>query len=352
MTKRTPLPRRLQRILQAIADRHIGAVEQAFLDSLDAAVGRVDTQRLLSALRSGDLTEAVEAIGVTNIETEMRRRVFAALHAASTEAARASAQGTGIGVDLRFDLVNREAVRWAKRRGAMLVREVTHSARNNIRGLVANGLRGVFTVRETAVAIRPLLQAAAKRTLGLTQKQYQWVENYRTELSGQMRATERVRAGEDITEVARELHKRPETVRKWIRQRLTPELVERRVEQYAARKLRERALTISRTETMDAQSAGQRIMWRAAESQGLMTFDIGVKQYYDTPAGRLIGPTAHPKCRCTEVVRRVGRFFRRFWVIAQDERTCKICRQIPKMNPLGVGLPDERMEAREQRLAA
>lgn len=78
-------------------------------------------------------------------------------------------------------------------------------------------------------------------------------------------------------------------------------LVARRIEQAK----RMRAENIARTETLDAANEGQQQLWKEAESQGIV-------------------PT----------------YARRFWIISPDERLCKICAPIPRLNQHGVGLSE------------
>jgi hypothetical protein len=92
-------------------------------------------------------------------------------------------------------------------------------------------------------------------------------------------------------------------------------------DRYAAKKLRERALTIARTETMEAINTGQRTEWRSAQRTGLlgpkaerewMTVDNacpiclpmdGVRVLLDGGSFPVPGPPAHQRCRCTEGIK-------------------------------------------------
>ncbi|HYU42113.1 MAG TPA: phage minor head protein [Vicinamibacteria bacterium] len=90
------------------------------------------------------------------------------------------------------------------------------------------------------------------------------------------------------------------------------------VDKYAARKIRERALVIARTEVMGALNAGQVAAWRDAQAKGLLSAGA-MKEWITTDDERLCsiceavdgetvaldepfsedGPPAHPSCRCT-----------------------------------------------------
>ena len=92
---------------------------------------------------------------------------------------------------------------------------------------------------------------------------------------------------------------------------------------YSKRALRERAETIARTETIRAQNAGQVDAWKAAINRGdlrgtatkmwIVTPDdrldkricrpmagvkVGIHEEFNTPAGAVEYPPAHPRCRC------------------------------------------------------
>ena len=96
-------------------------------------------------------------------------------------------------------------------------------------------------------------------------------------------------------------------------------VIERRIEFEASKKLRERALNIARTETMASSNAGQLGVWRQGRSEGLIAPEL-VKEWIVTPDDRLcelcealegeqrevdeafsfggMNPPLHPSCRC------------------------------------------------------
>src|SRR3990172_8929219 len=104
---------------------------------------------------------------------------------------------------------------------------------------------------------------------------------------------------------------------------LAPDKVDARVATYTAKKIRERALTIARTETMWALNEGARESWREAQDEGLLSRDavkewmtsggelvcpicapldgvqVKLGQNFDTAVGPLPGPPAHPNCVCS-----------------------------------------------------
>jgi hypothetical protein len=93
------------------------------------------------------------------------------------------------------------------------------------------------------------------------------------------------------------------------------------MDRYIKKKIRERAKTIARTETITALNRGQQESWKQAQKQGFVSKEaekewittpmdacpicddldgqtVPVKDTFDSLKGPLIGPTAHPSCRC------------------------------------------------------
>jgi len=86
---------------------------------------------------------------------------------------------------------------------------------------------------------------------------------------------------------------------------LTPKQIDTMVDAYRRKYLKYRAQTIARTEALRTTNVGVQDAWRQAVEQGKVSEDL----------------------------------IRRKWVVADDERLCKFCAPIPKMNPkLGVDL--------------
>ncbi|HXG69874.1 MAG TPA: phage minor head protein [Gemmatimonadaceae bacterium] len=181
----------------------------------------------------------------------------------------------------RFDIVNPKAVDVAARQGAQLVREVTESTRDAIRAVISRAITDGIPPREAAKFIRPLV--------GLTERQALAVVNYRTSLLG---------AGG------------------------SPTTVQAAAERYAAKLQRQRAVTIARTETVRASSAGQQAAWDSARADGLLPSNtlkewqaaederlcpicsaldgqkVPLNDAFQSSNGALDGPPAHQQCRC------------------------------------------------------
>jgi hypothetical protein len=155
-----------------------------------------------------------------------------------------------------------------------------------VRAILTRAYRDGLTVQQQSRLLREFI--------GLTPAQYAAVENYRRMLeAGDAAALERqlrdARFDRTLTRLMAE-GGRP-----------TRAQIERLVQRYTERQLRYRAEMIARTETIRAANAGQIEAWRQAQQQGWLSNTVRMQ-----------------------------------WIVTRDERTCKICPQIPGLNPGGV----------------
>ncbi|MDP3717108.1 MAG: phage minor head protein [Acidobacteriota bacterium] len=185
-------------------------------------------------------------------------------------------------VQARFDVVNPRAVDAAARYTATLVREVTDQTQQAIRSVISSAISNGMAPREAAHLIRSVV--------GLTSRQGMAVVNYRSSL---------IDAGASADQVAKA------------------------ADRYAAKLLRQRALTIARTETIRAGNLGRQTTWQEAREAGYLP-DGASKRWvvteddrlcpvcepldgeettldglFSTPVGTFSGPPLHPNCRCT-----------------------------------------------------
>lgn len=192
----------------------------------------------------------------------------------------------------KFDLINPESVRYAERKLPEIVGAYREHARENIRDIVTEAVSGKHTVQEAAQLI--------KQEIGLTRQYAKAVRSYREKL---------------------------------IAEGMQQDKVAKKVERYRDKLLRARAKTIARTEILQAQAAGQRVLWNEAARNGLINrqtaknvwvthFDerecpicaeldgqeVPFGSVYTHPVlgslnsfGEPLLPThAHPNCRCSE----------------------------------------------------
>ena len=297
--------------LEKLAGKHEPSVTRAILAALRGLRSKVDRAQLKHIITS-HAPAVVAQILVRDLE--IARHLSIALQPLLDVLVRAGqAQGKrGVEVspsqvrkeDLTFgfDLVNPKTVQAAANYRNQLIREITISTSQAIQTVIAEGLRQGAGPPDTARQLRGLLTADdyAERTvddvimtLGLTDRQARAVTNYK-----------RLLEQKNTEALARELHDRrfdrlvtgPNTP--------SPEQVDKAVERYADRYLAYRAVTISRTETLRAANIGQDLSIRRASEDG---------EFGDLEP-------------------------RRFWITAGDEKVRHEHRQIPRLNPDGVGL--------------
>lgn len=198
--------------------------------------------------------------------------------------------------NLRFDLVNPEAVAWARERSSTLITGIGGAQRAAIRDIISRSFTEGLTTAESGRLIRELI--------GLTPVQANAVLNLRRAILEN--PGKKLWAGSMPIRV-------PKGGAGW-------DFIFRRGEQYAQRLLNYRAHTIARTETIAASNFGQLSLWRQAADKGLIgTTDE--KRWIVTPDERLCSiceglggeqvplnesfsvgveaPPAHASCRCT-----------------------------------------------------
>jgi len=188
-------------------------------------------------------------------------------------------------VKFGFSARNEEAQKSAKKHAAVLVSNVSEETRSGIRALIVRSIRTGIPPLEAAREIR--------RTVGLTSQQSLLVDNYRAGL---------VASG------------------------LSQDKMDKSLDRFTNKKLRQRSEMIARTEIMGALNAGSLESWKQAQKQGILPKNSKKKfiitrdeknracpiclpvdkqeRPFTKPFvlgnGRKVQfPPAHPSCRCT-----------------------------------------------------
>jgi len=183
-------------------------------------------------------------------------------------------------IPFSFDGKNLNAQKAAARRAANLVTGVTKQTKAAIRAVIVRAFSDGISPYDAARLVRSMV--------GLTKQQALAAYAFRVEL---------INSGLPIARV------------------------NRRVDAYAKKALKRRALTISRTEIVGSLAEGQEAAWTQAQSQGYL-LSTAKKEWMTTPIdackicipldgqqvlltqpfhsiiGPLMRPTAHPNCRC------------------------------------------------------
>jgi hypothetical protein len=242
-----------------LADRLAPSLRKEFLAAVQQLRARLNLESLAAAVASGRL-DAVE-FELAAFPRDLRPAVRVVNRAFTAGGHQAAHQlGGRLSQVLRFDVTNPAAVVAAERNAAALVSGVSKATRTAIREVIARAVGEGIPPREAAQMIKPLI--------GLRRDQAAAVMSYRKELQ---------RAA-----------------------RLNAARLQRAVERYSDRLLRQRALLIARTETLRAVNEGQQALWEQAVRDGLL-----------------------------------GAKVMKLWIVTPDDKTCPSCKAVrPKRVPL------------------
>ncbi len=212
---------------------------------------------------------------------------------------------------LDFDTTNAEASRWAREESSTRIVAIDAETRIAIQEIINDAFEKGLPPRVAAKQVIQLINLTPRPFGGGPAGPYSWqaVDNLRTEMENRVRGTLR-RGG-----TFRNLPVPPGG--------FTAAEIDKVVGAYAKRLQQRRALNISRTETITASNEGQRQLWLQQVEAGnlngnekrewIVTPDqrlcpicapmagqlVGLKELFTTGDGSLVmGPTAHPSCRC------------------------------------------------------
>lgn len=264
-----------------------------FTQAIAAAKGKINVDNLIAAIQDGSISGAQAVLGLEDLEEGLsgtRRIIGAGLIAAGE--VEASLLGQAIGVTVRFDKTNPEAVKWINEYSFEMVKGISDASRQAIRSILLDAFESGLAPRDQAKLIVD--------QVGLTDADAKAVARFRSDLAEQGISSDRLLS---------------------------------RVERYADSRLRQRAVTIARTETLRASNEGQEQLWKQAVQADLIG-DNATKDWITTPDDRLdteicepiphmaensavpiggnfltghgshvAGPPAHPRCRCTKALK-------------------------------------------------
>lgn len=204
-----------------------------------------------------------------------------------------------------FDATRPEAARWAEKEAGQLIVEVVEEQRQVVRGYVSSALMGEYTPQQVARGLRS--------TIGLTQQQAGWVENFR-----QRQIDQRMAAGRSFDQAFAES--------------------EKATQQYHDRIHKYRTETIARTEILRASAEGRKEAWQQGVEEGFIdpswvkTWSTEQDARTCDECGPLDGETApvlgdfpwgdpplHPNCRCTLLLEEPKETTNEFADLTDDE---------------------------------
>lgn len=262
-------------------------MESAILDALKRLAN--PSAEVAALLEQGRLDAALDALPWTEAMSTLERRIYRIALQIQVRAAQQTVQRQSL--SYRFDVMNPHAIRAAQQQAGDLIREVTVDTRLAVRDIVVRGQRDGVDVRDQAKLIR--------QHVGLTRRQATAVYNFRRGLEERGYA---------------------------------PEKVDRMTERRWERSVRERSITIARTEAIRAANSGKDELWRQAMVAGVVSpasrrvwvaspnacelckpmngkavgindhFPSGIRRkpdgsFREVPSVK--GPPLHPRCRCS-----------------------------------------------------
>ena len=269
--------------LVRLAARLEPKLRKQFLDAVEAVKSQINLEHLATAILSNNLT-AIELAA----QVEAFRDVQSAFKSTMLEGFLRGAnysldQLEEVALVMNLNLVNPEAIRWAESSAAELVTNLIQGEKESIQALIIDATKGNSDVRDTAKQLRDFI--------GLDKRREKAVLKYQQEL---------IDGGFDVA-----------TIRK-------------RLEKYTAAQLKDRSLTIARTEIIHAHNSGQQALWneaikngflnpRTMQKQWIVTDDdrldkniclplddevVDIQEVFHATNGFHMTPPAHPRCRC------------------------------------------------------
>lgn len=286
-------PEAVQR-LDAVARRMEPRLRRAFLDAIENVRDRLNAREVARALDNGDVEAVMRLVSPGLLEEDMRQlraAISDAVLAGGAEAAATQPDVFGPGlqqVRFVFDATNPRLANYAQQISSTRVREISNDIRETVRTTISAG---------TVAGDNPITTARDVREfVGLTDRQRRAVANYRRMLEGL-----------DAEAMARELRDRrfDPTIARAIRddKPLRRAQIDKMVERYRQRYVKYRSETIARTESIRSVQGAQHELFQSYVDEGKIE----------------------------------ERQVRRFWHYTRDDRTRNWHRNIPSMNPAGVG---------------
>ena len=305
--------------IEALAAQFDAPLASAILHALETQQDLVNLDEVVLMLQSGNingvltLLESNEAIAA--LKAGIKPAVQAATYAAGGFAAGLIRTAIG-GAQFVFDQLNPRLIEWLQSYSLNLIREINDKTKEGIRTFLIDGMTAGLNPK--AVGSR------LKGIIGLTDRQAKAVANYRKELEtfhlrqsaagyglgtkiDRVNGTQVFKPSDDGTPKDGIDLRRLRDFRYDGRLKgamatgkpLTPAQIDKMVAAYQRKYLAYRSRTIARTEAIRTTNMGVQDAWQQAIEEGKVSEAL----------------------------------VRRQWIVAEDERLCSVCAQIPGMNP-------------------
>lgn len=249
-------------LLENLIDRADAKIRERFGEIILRMKREHSLEVLAAMVTEGRIEDALSLLG--SVAERLATVTQAVWIGAGSEVA--EAMSDALGVEVAFDVTNYGALQQMSANRIELVREFTAQQRAATREALLEAMRGGVNPREAARAFRD--------SIGLTQQQVQWVNNYRRLLEQN--------SAEALTRELRDA-RFDSTVRSAIatERPLTRTQINRMVERYQERALKYRSEVIARTEALRNVHQGSDEAIRQAIESGRVNAD-GVSRTWQT----------------------------------------------------------------------
>lgn len=269
--------------LVRLAARLEPKLRKQFLDAVELVKGQVNLEALAIAILSRNLT-AIELASKVDSFLDVQPAIKSTMMEGFLRGARYSLdQLDEVALVMNLNLVNPEAVRWAESAAGELVTNLIKGEKESIQALIVDATKGNADVRQTAKQLRDFI--------GLDKRREKAVLKYEQEL---------------------------------IAEGLDQATIDKRLAKYTAAQLKDRSLSIARTEIVQAHNMGQQALWdeaikngfinpQAMQKKWIVTDDdkldkkiclplddvvVEIQEPFQATNGQHMTPPAHPRCRC------------------------------------------------------
>lgn len=273
--------------VRRISDKYLPRWIRTLLDNFEKARAGTSIRAVIRLLEGEEFDKVVDEIDWIHIDGPHVEGMRAALpllirdvmESTAAEAASALGRRQGIAVVGAFDVVNPRVVEWIRENAGARITEISATSREAIRLLIERGIREGIPPASLARMIRS--------SIGLHSRQVRAVANLRARMLADGRPAA---------------------------------MIEKAVERYTARLLKQRAEMIARTEIIKAETQGQLELWRQQAEAGNIDRNLAGVRWIVTPDDRLCpecseldevvvglgelfpggveGSPLHPSCRC------------------------------------------------------
>lgn len=289
--KAKPSLKAQQKALLKIADHYEGKLRRAFIQAVNNVQDAASLKKLAEVVQTGSISKVMTALDLDAFSIELG--AFSdewqeGYIKSGVAAAQQAEDGTaGANVRFRFDPMNPRSAAFAGGYTYDLIQDVTKKTREAVGAIIESAMK---------VGKHPYQSAREiKQVVGLDARRAQALAGYRKALEeGSSRALALDIGGNAAASIRSAYYN----------DSMTQDKINKLVEGYRQRLLRQRAQTIARTESMRAASMGNREAWTQALEQ-----------------------TNQPLAS-----------FKRYWIATNDDRTRPDHLEIPVINADGVGM--------------